>query len=99
MRLFGIPESEIANTLRAAEADGLSLGALEITTCLRRGEIEIATRFEPAGRAPTTRCVEFIRERHADTLFSEDGSTIDEQVAALLRGRTDGGRRVLHGRA
>src|SRR5205085_2857130 len=27
-----------------------------------------------------------IRERHTDTLFSEDGSTIDEQVAALLRG-------------
>ena len=25
-----------------------------------------------------------VRERHADTLFSEDGSTIDEQVASLL---------------
>ena len=52
VRLFGIPESEIANTLRAAEADGLELDPLEITTCLRRGEIEIATRYEPpaAGR-------------------------------------------------
>ncbi len=48
LRLFGIPESEIANTLRAAEADGLELAPLEITTCLRRGEIEIATRYEPA---------------------------------------------------
>ena len=27
-----------------------------------------------------------MRDRHADTLFSDDGSTIDEQVAALLRG-------------
>jgi nicotinamide-nucleotide amidase len=27
-----------------------------------------------------------VRRRHADTLFSTDGSTIDEQVAALLRG-------------
>ena len=50
VRLFGIPESEIANTLRAAEADGLTLGPLEITTCLRRGEIEIATRDEPAAQ-------------------------------------------------
>ena len=26
-------------------------------------------------------------QRHADTLFSDDGSTVDEQVAALLRGQ------------
>ena len=25
-----------------------------------------------------------MRERHADTLFSDDGTTVDEQVAALL---------------
>ena len=29
-----------------------------------------------------------MRERHGEALFSDDGSTIDEQVAALLRGRT-----------
>ena len=29
----------------------------------------------------------FIRERHRDTLFSEDGSTVDEQVARMLGGR------------
>jgi nicotinamide-nucleotide amidase len=27
-----------------------------------------------------------VRSRHADTLFSDDGSTVDDQVAALLRG-------------
>ncbi len=50
MRLFGPPESEIAKTLREAERDGVPLERLEITTCLRRGEIEIATVFEPGGR-------------------------------------------------
>jgi nicotinamide-nucleotide amidase len=87
LRLFGIPESEIANTLRAAEADGLELEPLEITTCLRRGEIEIATRYEPAGEQAYEALVEFIRVRHRDTLFSDDGSTVDEQVARLLNGR------------
>ena len=87
VRLFGIPESEIANTLRAAEDDGLELEpGLEITTCLRRGEIEIATRFEPAAQGAYDRLLAFIRERHGDTLFSLDGSTIDEQLAELLRG-------------
>lgn len=85
MRLFGIPESEIANTLRAAEAEGLDLSPLEITTCLRRGEIEIATRFEPTAQDAYDRLFDFIATRHADTLFSRDGTTIDEQVAALLR--------------
>jgi nicotinamide-nucleotide amidase len=88
LRLFGIPESEIANTLRAAEAEGLSLEPLEITTCLRRGEIEIATRYEPSGEDAYRAFVEFVRERHRDTLYSEDGSTVDQQVAALLEGRT-----------
>jgi nicotinamide-nucleotide amidase len=87
LRLFGIPESEIANTLRAAEADGLELDKLEITTCLRRGEIEVSTRYEPAAATAYEALVAFIRDRHRDTLFSEDGSTVDEQVARLLGAR------------
>jgi nicotinamide-nucleotide amidase len=88
LRLFGIPESEIARTLREAESAGLSLDQLEITTCLRRGEIEVSTRYEPPAEAAYEALVEFIRHDHADTLFSLDGSTIDEQVATLLEGRT-----------
>jgi nicotinamide-nucleotide amidase len=89
IRLFGLPESEIANTLRAAADEGLTLEpALEITTCLRRGELEIATRYEPAAQDDSDRLLGFIRERHADTLFSLDGSTIDEQLAGLLQGRS-----------
>jgi nicotinamide-nucleotide amidase len=86
VRLFGIPESEIANTLRAAEEAGLDLSPLEITTCLRRGEIEVSTQFEPAGQSAYDAFLDFIRERHADTLYSEDGSTIDDQLAELLAG-------------
>jgi nicotinamide-nucleotide amidase len=88
LRLFGIPESEIASTLRDAEAAGLSMEGLEVTTCLRRGEIEVSTRYEPAYEEHYEALVDFIRDRHHDTLFSEDGSTIDEQVDALLDGRT-----------
>ncbi len=87
VRLFGIPESEIANTLRAAAEAGLSLDTLEITTCLRRSEIEIATRYEPAAEPDYDALIDFIAGRHADTLFSLDGSTIDEQVIGLLGGR------------
>jgi nicotinamide-nucleotide amidase len=88
MRLFGIPESEIARSLREIEADGVPIEQLEITTCLRRGEIEIATVFEPPAADVYDRFEAAIGERHADTLFSRDGSTVDDQVVALLSGRT-----------
>jgi nicotinamide-nucleotide amidase len=86
IRLFGVPESEIARSLRELAADGLALDELEITTCLRRGEIEIATVFEPPAARAYERFEAAIAARHADTLFSLDGSTIDEQVAAALNG-------------
>ncbi len=86
LRMFGIPESEIAETLRVA-ADAHGLAGLEITTCLRRGEIEVVTRFAPEAAAVYDAFAATVAERHADTLFSTDGSTIDEQIAALLTRR------------
>lgn len=84
LRLFGIPESEIAETLRRAEQGGVDLAALEVTTCLRRGEVEIVTRYDPAQQATYDAFATVVRERHADTLFSDDGTSVDQQVAALL---------------
>ena len=60
---------------------------LEITTCLRRGEVEVVTRFGPDAAPVYDRFVETVRERHGKTLFSDDGRTVDEQVAELLRSR------------
>lgn len=95
LRLFGIPESEIAETLRVAERDGVALERLEVTTCLKRGEVEIVTRYEPDAQDVYDAFAEVVAARHADTLFSCDGSTIDEQVAALLRGDESHPRRTI----
>jgi nicotinamide-nucleotide amidase len=86
LRLYGIPESEIAETLRLAEREGVELNRLEITTCLKRGEVEVVTRYEPAEQEVYEAFEAVVRRRHADTLFSDDGSTVDDQVAELLRG-------------
>jgi nicotinamide-nucleotide amidase len=86
MRLFGPPESEIARTLRDAAADGVPLDRLEITTCLRRGEIEIATVFEPDAAADYEAFEAVVAARHGDALFARRGETIDELVAAALLG-------------
>lgn len=87
VRMFGIPESEIAKSLREIEAGGVDVGAVEITTCLRRGEIEIDVRYR-TGQAAVAEAVRAgLAERHGRHVFSLDGETIDSQVAGLLRGR------------
>lgn len=85
LRLFGIPESEIAETLRVARRRGVDIDALEITTCLRRGEVEVVTRYEPHQAGVYAAFEAVVRERHADTLFSDDGSLVDDQVARALQ--------------
>ncbi len=85
VRMFGIPESEIAQALREI-ADEVDLSALEITTCLRRGELEIDVRHRPAARDHREALVERLVDRFDRFVFSLDGTTIDEQVAELLAG-------------
>jgi nicotinamide-nucleotide amidase len=87
MRMFGVPESEIAKSLREMEAGGLELDAVEITTCLRRGEIEIDVRYRDEGEAIAEGVREGLVERHREETFSLDGETIDAQVATLLLGK------------
>jgi nicotinamide-nucleotide amidase len=48
--------------------------------------VEVVTRYEPDAQDAYDAFVAVVGARHADTLFSRDGSTVDQQVAALLRG-------------
>jgi len=83
-----MPESELAMTLREIEQEGLDLSRLEITTCLRRGEIEIATTWEAGDGSIYDAFEEQIIKRHGAIMFARNGETIDELVAGLLKGRT-----------
>jgi nicotinamide-nucleotide amidase len=87
VRMFGLPESALAETLRDAEGQVAGFERLEITTCLRRGEIEMVTRYEPDAADAYEELLGLLRERHAREIFSEDGSRVDDQLATLLAGR------------
>jgi nicotinamide-nucleotide amidase len=86
LRMFGVPESEIAKSLREIESAGTEINAVEITTCLRRGEIEIDVRYRDEAEAVAGAVRDGLAERHGRHLFSLDGETIDSQVAKLLEG-------------
>lgn len=87
LRMFGTPESELASSLREIEAAGVDTGRLEVTTCLRRGEVEIDVRYREQAAAEAEALREALAEKHASTLFSLDGETIDSIVAGLLARR------------
>ena len=87
VRMFGLPESGLAESLRDAEGRVDGFERLEITTCLRRGEVEMVTRYEPDAAPVYAELMRVLRERHARQIFSEDGARVDDQVAQLLAGR------------
>ncbi len=86
LRMFGTPESEIAKSLREIEEEGVALPEVEITTCLRRGEIEIDVRYRDNAAETADAVRAGLQSRHPRHLFSLDGETIDSQVATLLQG-------------
>jgi nicotinamide-nucleotide amidase len=87
IRLWGTPESELAASLRRL---GDRLDDLEITTCLRDGELEIVTRYRPAAEPAYQAFAAAIAGEYERTLFAADGRTVDDIVAAALlaQGRT-----------
>jgi nicotinamide-nucleotide amidase len=87
IRMFGLPESGLAESLRVAEQAVPGFDQLEITTCLRRGEIEMVTRYEPGAADAYAKLTQLLREKHGHQLYSEDGSHVDDLVAQLLAGR------------
>jgi nicotinamide-nucleotide amidase len=89
VRMFGIPESELAKSLREI-ADTVDLSQLEITTCLRRAALEVDIRHRPGAEDTCERLVEGILARHGRFVFSTDGSSIDDQIARLLAGHRIG---------
>jgi nicotinamide-nucleotide amidase len=84
VRLWGTLEAQLAVTLQEHERE---LTGLEITTCLRDGELEIVTRFRPSAQPAYDRLGALLAEEYAGTLFST-GPTLDELVA---RGFADRG--------
>jgi len=84
LRLWGTPEAAIAATLRRLDDD---LDGLEITTCLREGELEVVTRYGVELAERYDRLEHAVVEEYGSAVFSTDASTVDDIVAHLLESR------------
>jgi nicotinamide-nucleotide amidase len=88
IRMFGIPESELAKTLREIEDDGVPLDELEVTTCLRGGELVTDVRHRPGAEDAAEGLRAGLEERLGRFTYTESGESIEEVVFGLLGDRT-----------
>jgi nicotinamide-nucleotide amidase len=89
IRLFGVPESELAKSLREiVEEDGLGLEELEITTCLRGGELVTDIRHREGAEETAEALRAGLEQRLGRFTYTESGESIEEVVFRLLGDRT-----------
>lgn len=84
VRLWGTLEAQLAAVLREHEDE---LAGLEVTTCMREGELEIVTRYAPSEQPAYDRLSTLLAGSFEATLFST-GPTLDEIVAAGFADRS-----------
>ncbi len=83
LRFYGLPEAEIAATLREVGTAHEPAG-VEVTTCLRRSELEVDLRADPGAEDALDRLAATLADRHTDRLVSADGTSTDELLARAL---------------
>jgi nicotinamide-nucleotide amidase len=84
IRLWGILEADLAACLRRIEAD---IAGLEVTTCLREGELEIVTRYAPGAHRQVDLLRRTVVRDFAASVFSTDGADVDDIVGHALTAR------------
>jgi nicotinamide-nucleotide amidase len=84
IRMYGVPEAQLAATLREAG----EMPGLDVTTCLRRGELEVSTVFAPEAEPAYEELEDALVAAYDEAIFSLDGDTIDQVVARRLAGHT-----------
>jgi nicotinamide-nucleotide amidase len=89
IRMFGIPESELAKALREIQdEDGVDLDPLEVTTCLRGGELVTDVRHRTGAEDAAEGLRTGLDRRLGKFTYTESGEPIEEVVFRLLGDRT-----------
>jgi nicotinamide-nucleotide amidase len=84
IRLWGTLEADLAASLRRIEP---TIGDLEVSTCLRDGELEVVTRYAPAAADQLDLLRRTVTGDFAATVVSDDGAEVDDVVAGALTER------------
>ncbi len=84
IRMWRTSEPDLAATLRRVAGQ---VHDLEISTCLRDGEVEVVSRYAPQAQREHDALRRALSEDFGDRLFSDDGSTVDDLIATGMQER------------
>ena len=87
IRMFGLPESGLAETLRDAEQRVPGFASWRSRRVCGAGRSRWSPAMSPTPPTCTANWSNCCANRHGQHIFSEDGSRVDDQVAQLLTGR------------
>ncbi|WOC11366.1 competence/damage-inducible protein A [Gordonia sp. MP11Mi] len=88
IRAYGLSEPDLAVSLADAEKSVAGFDSLEVTTCMRGGELEISTQFAASDAPAYDALASFLLDRHSDRIYSTDGRAVDDLLIERLAGRT-----------
>ncbi|MFZ2510809.1 MAG: competence/damage-inducible protein A [Gordonia sp. (in: high G+C Gram-positive bacteria)] len=88
LRAYGLSEPDLAETLRRAEHELPGYHRLELTTCMRGGELEIDARLPRFAASDYAALKSLLLHEHSTKVFSTDGRTLDDLLADSFAGRT-----------
>jgi nicotinamide-nucleotide amidase len=88
IRMFGIPESELAKSLREIADEGVPLDQLEITTCLRGSELVTDVRHREGSEGAAEALRVGLEQRLGRFTYTETGESIEEIIFRLLGDRS-----------
>ncbi|MDT9592365.1 competence/damage-inducible protein A [Nocardioides zeae] len=83
LRLWGPPEAELAAVLRS-HGEEHDLSGLEVSTCLREGQLEVVTRHSPARQSAYDALSAALTHHFGDAVYSTDARDVDDLVAEAL---------------
>lgn len=88
VRIWGPPEAELAGLLRDLDEQQPGvLDPLEVTTCLRDGELEVVSRYAAPAQAAVDELTRALVDRFGDAVYSPDGRTVDDVLGERLTER------------
>ena len=84
IRMWRTLEADLAATLRGLDG---RIDALEVTTCMAESGLEIVTRYPPSAQPEYDLLTQTLLAAYPRTVFSTDGSTVDDLLARGLIAR------------
>lgn len=88
VRAYGLSEADLTATLESVAPSITGFTDLEITTCIRAGELDVDVRYRETADSAFAELKSALLAEHGDQFFSPDGRRFDDLLSDALEGHS-----------